>query len=393
VSSELALHRRNIMSNCLSSLNDNELLGRLLDLRRRERDTTLEILMHLNEVERRKLHLAHGYSSMFVYCTSGLGYSEPAAFRRISTARCIARFPEIYALLEANEVNLSTIASVSRVLTAANKDTLLSRIRGRSRREAEAIVAEYEPQAKRRETVRPVVVRVPVTLGSLELSSRADANPAASAGQRTDDTAVKKDATSPWAGRAGSFVEQPCEKDDYFRREGNSDPTTSTEKRVQFQFTTTEAFQRKVEKVRALAWHRLPANASLEQVFELVLEEFIEKHDPRARRERREKRTQAKVHCNLGTPKLTATPRHVTAVIKDDVHVRDNAQCTFVGAGGRRCGATHGLQIDHVTPRACYGTNDASNLRLLCARHNRLEAERILGSPLMDRYQRPRDSM
>jgi 5-methylcytosine-specific restriction endonuclease McrA len=37
------------------------------------------------------------------------------------------------------------------------------------------------------------------------------------------------------------------------------------------------------------------------------------------------------------------------------------------------------LQIDHVKPAARGGANTIDNLRLLCAYHNRLEAERLMG--------------
>ena len=99
---------------------------------------------------------------MFDYCTNSLGYSSSAAGRRIQTARCIARYPEAYALLEANEVNLTTLSEASRVIKPANKDDLLARIRGRSQRDVKAIVAEYEPRESRpRDEVRPMVIKTP----------------------------------------------------------------------------------------------------------------------------------------------------------------------------------------------------------------------------------------
>ena len=116
----------------LRSLSDHEILSRIRKLTRSERVLTLLVLLHLNEIERRRLHLKGGYSSMFDYCTSGLGYSASAASRRIRTARCVARFPEVHGLLESNQVNVSTVAQVSRILTRENKDEILSRIRGKS---------------------------------------------------------------------------------------------------------------------------------------------------------------------------------------------------------------------------------------------------------------------
>lgn len=57
----------------LRSLSDSQILSRLQKLIGQEREITLLVLVHLNEVERRKLHLKLGYASLFDYCTSKLG--------------------------------------------------------------------------------------------------------------------------------------------------------------------------------------------------------------------------------------------------------------------------------------------------------------------------------
>ncbi|HEU4928980.1 MAG TPA: hypothetical protein VFU38_04055, partial [Candidatus Krumholzibacteria bacterium] len=152
----------------LRSFSDQHVLSRIQQLTRRERSITLLVLLHLNEVERRRLHLKLGYSSMFDYCTSGLGYSASAASRRIRTARCVALYPEIQGLLQSNAVNISTVAQVSKVLTSENKDAILSRIRGKSQREVEAVVAAFEPlDVAPRDRVRTVVVRMPAPVASV----------------------------------------------------------------------------------------------------------------------------------------------------------------------------------------------------------------------------------
>ncbi len=61
-------------------------------------------------------------------------------------------------------------------------------------------------------------------------------------------------------------------------------------------------------------------------------------------------------------------------------------RCTYVGSNGERCAATHHLQIDHVIPYARGGTNALGNLRLLCERHNKKEAERVYGANVMRKF-------
>ena len=125
----------------MKHLSDRQLLARLENLRRREHTVTLGILFLLREVERRKLYLPLGHASLFDFAVRRLEYSESAAGRRIQAARCIARHPEVGAMLQRHEVNLSTVALVSRVLTDDNKAGLLERIRGKSQRDVTALVA------------------------------------------------------------------------------------------------------------------------------------------------------------------------------------------------------------------------------------------------------------
>jgi hypothetical protein len=94
----------------LDTLNDHDLLAQTKSLVGDEHATTIQILHHLNEIERRRLDLDLGYSSLFDYCVTCLEYSASAAGRRILAARCIRRYPAALKLLEARELSLSTIA-------------------------------------------------------------------------------------------------------------------------------------------------------------------------------------------------------------------------------------------------------------------------------------------
>jgi 5-methylcytosine-specific restriction endonuclease McrA len=64
---------------------------------------------------------------------------------------------------------------------------------------------------------------------------------------------------------------------------------------------------------------------------------------------------------------------------------RDGGRCTFVDRNGERCTETIALQIDHVRPRALGGSDEPTNLRAMCAAHNRLLAERTFGRKTVER--------
>ena len=52
-----------------------------------EQQLEVVVIDHLRELERRRLYLSWGFSSLFDYATSELGYSEAAAWRRIKAMR------------------------------------------------------------------------------------------------------------------------------------------------------------------------------------------------------------------------------------------------------------------------------------------------------------------
>jgi 5-methylcytosine-specific restriction endonuclease McrA len=62
-------------------------------------------------------------------------------------------------------------------------------------------------------------------------------------------------------------------------------------------------------------------------------------------------------------------------------------QCTFVDIQThQRCQSKSFLQVDHIVPIAQGGTNELSNLRILCFKHNQLEAVMKLGIETMQPY-------
>ena len=147
------------------------------------------------------------------------------------------------------------------------------------------------------------------------------------------------------------------------------------ERRALVQFTAHEDVMAKLNCVRSLAAHRLRDNDSIEQVIAFLAEYFIQREDPRLRHERRTTRS-GRASKRAAAVALSRT---IPVPVKDEVFVQSGNQCTYIGSGGRRCEAAHALQVDHIVPVALGGASTRDNLRLLCAKHNRLEAERLLG--------------
>ena len=63
-----------------AGLSDNDLLARIDELARTEREALVELLVHLAELDTRPiLYAARSYGSLFGYCTKALHFSEDAA--------------------------------------------------------------------------------------------------------------------------------------------------------------------------------------------------------------------------------------------------------------------------------------------------------------------------
>ena len=88
---------------------DVELVSRLERLVRADRLLGARLLVHLGELEERRLYLERGYSSMYDYCRNALRMSDGEAYLRIQAARSARQFPLVLERLEAGAVHLSGI--------------------------------------------------------------------------------------------------------------------------------------------------------------------------------------------------------------------------------------------------------------------------------------------
>ena len=83
------------MGMSLSRLSDEELLNGLRSLAARNNDTEAELLLHLGEVDARKLYLDRAHASLFSFCLEELNFSEAVTNNRIVVARLARSFPQV----------------------------------------------------------------------------------------------------------------------------------------------------------------------------------------------------------------------------------------------------------------------------------------------------------
>jgi len=332
----------------VAQLSSRELLVRVKELAAHEREATAVLIAHLAELDRRRLYLAEGYSSLFAYCTQALHLSEHAAYRRIEAARVVRRLPVILERLPVilerladGSVNLTTVGLLAGHLTSENHGELLDRVRYKRRRAVEELVAQMHPQPP----VPPTVRKLP----SPAVGGETQGAPPPSLDARPPTAAPTPPAAPPPARPALVAPLAP--------------------QRYRVQFTASAEMYQKLRNAQDLLRHQIPDGdlaAIMDRALTALLRDLARQKLAATDRPR-------------GSGGLARGSRHIPAEVKRAVWLRDGGRCAFVGPGGRRC-TEHGfLEFHHVVPHGAGGEPTADNLQLRCRAHNQYEAQLYFG--------------
>lgn len=254
----------------LVELSDEELFSELKRLVAVERESTVEVLRHLAEVDRRRAVEKTATPSLFVYCVRELGYSEGAAYRRIHAARCARDFPRIYILLRRGRLTLTTVSLLAPHMGRENYRQLLEQACGMTKLEVERLVSTLEPRREMREMIRhlgpqPAVADPASAEGTMLLLGGPPATSDPSA--RTDDGSAAP--STP------------------------ASPPTPAPRRVEFRFSADEGFLSKLRRAQEILWHKHP-RGRLEDILAEAIEALLDRRDPARCIARRAKRRAAR---------------------------------------------------------------------------------------------------
>ena len=96
----------------VSALSDDRLLERTKELSGVEHHLEVVVIDHLREIQKRRLYLCRGFSSLFDYAVRELGYSDAAAWRRIKAMRLCAEVDGVRERLQSGEMTLNAAAQL-----------------------------------------------------------------------------------------------------------------------------------------------------------------------------------------------------------------------------------------------------------------------------------------
>jgi hypothetical protein len=336
---------------------------------RKERRCQLQVLMHLAEIEQRKLYLDLGAMHLADYCQRYLQLSDNEAWLRVYVARAGLRFPGLLVAMADGAISLSVAGMLARQLRDDNVEELLQSCSGKSKREVEELLAARGvPSPPQRSSLRPIFV----PLG-------------------------KADESSPCQDKSG-------EHPDLFR---DSSQETSTKEPVENELRTmlvhklscTISNETKEKLLRlAEVLGIVDPLANLDLVITKATDLALRVKDPAHRSAQKTpvaQDTSPEGESGLSTPEKvkntvaqkrecapesssSAAPRsrYIAVAVRRTLLTRAAYRCEFTSPEGIRCCQRTDLEIDHIYAFSCGGGNDISNLQVLCSAHNRRKYER-----------------
>ncbi len=290
-----------------SHLSDKELIERLSVLVERETRTTAEIVAVIQEIDRRKLYLEQGHTSLFGFLTKEMGYTEMAAQRRIDAARLSNEMPEIKKDLESGSLNLSQVAAFARCVRVKSKQDPEKKMGVETKRQILEQVKDKDFSTTMRIFAQNFDIK-------LEISEK---------------VSVQKD---------GSF---------------------------RLEFTLSESEMNLLGRAKEIQSHQNP-NPKLNELIMSLARFYLKQKDPVV-----SNRTSASLVPPRQNQPQSRRTRYIPAPTRRAIFQRDQHCQWRDPSTGKLCGSRFQLQIDHRVPVHAGGRSDPINLQILCSVHNR----------------------
>ncbi len=355
----------------LAHQSNTELLNRLHQAVRLERDSTLRVIELLEQVESRKLYLRLGFASLIEFCTQELKYSESAAYRRISAMRAVGELPQLESKIEAGELSLAVVAQAQSHIRQTEKTipmsceeklTLFESLSGLSSRQAEKELLYHYPKVfLKKETLRQITPELQKLTLILDEEMQKDL-------EKLKNILSHQIPGASWTEVLKFAVKGLLKKKDLAMSTKASTPSrqAAVKQSAAAPALAAKAVARKTLPTKqlstdtcaaapALAPRPVASKASAKNVALGANVKFAKKPSG-----------QTRMFLRIGLP----------ITIKREVWRKHLGQCCFQHQG-KKCSSRFQLEIDHILPISRGGTNDIDNLQLLCRAHNQLKGSTI----------------
>jgi 5-methylcytosine-specific restriction endonuclease McrA len=369
-----------------------ELHARMIRLARTERKLTHHILLHINEVESRHLHLELGFGSMIDYLTKALGYSEGSAYRRLQSARLLKANPIIAAKIEDGSLNLSQLTQVLRHIRAEKVQgheiktelvrEILCKIENKNTfQTSQELAIAFDVPVKEQEILQPQKdksVRMEFTFTEEQFETLKQAREYLSHVTHENSwtdviSELANKFVSAKKGRAICLTEKnrTITNTNCLSSKGDSESSTSNGN-SNGKMTSNEESNFRADKLisegtsvnnceQDLGSNNLTSCATAAES-----RDVSDNSQSREQSKNKSKKFQAARHR-----------KYIPVTTKRVLLKKANHKCEYVNPENhQRCSSSYQLQLDHIWPIALGGDDRTENIRILCASHNKFEALR-----------------
>jgi hypothetical protein len=387
----------------VAAMGNDELVEATRELARRSCAVEAELLIHLGEIDQRRLYLDRAFPSMFAFCTRELGFSEGAAYNRILVARAARKLPAVIDAVRSGSVHLAGLRLLAPHLTDENHLDVLRQAAGRSKEQIGELVAALAPRPPLRAMLRKLPDQCGLRLalapqGEAPVDAGGPSFPAPAPQGSTEGDQPPSFAAAPSEPPRGpptAPVEPPrwiasAPPEPARRHPADQSMAPFAADTYRLHLTIPRELRDEIREAQDLLRHRVP-DGDLAKIFRMALKTLLAK----VKKERFAVGRKARGAVPEGglaesrrepaeSRREPAESRHVPDAMKRAVYERDGGRCAFTDARGRRCEETAALEIDHVEGFARTHHHDIDGLRLLCRAHNQHAADRMYGRAFME---------
>ena len=330
-----------IIIGAVVNIENNERIEKLKSLVRTERKITAEIIEAITEIDRLRLYLDYGHTSMFSFLTKEIGYTPASAQRRIDVARLSIEIPDLKNDLKSGAINLSQVSMMAQAVRQKQKE---------------------EPGIK-------------VT------------------------TTMKKDLLEHIHSKDLIETEKTLSQSLDLNLQLHEKKRHQKDSSVRIELTLSEEQMNQLERVKELISHQNP-NPSMAELIDFLAKSYLKAKDPIVKRvkesnvtsapvarlrhskdiELEDKSVESKCEKIMENKIMENKRKHIPNKVKQEIFKKDQC-CQWKDLRTNRiCGSKFQLQIDHKESRWRGGGNEKENLQVLCSIHNKLKYQKEISA-------------
>ena len=304
-----------------------------------ERGHTIKTIFLVAEIVRRETFVDLGYGSIWDYLRRVHKQSDTMIHYRLRCAQAVNRFPQVIEPLRSGALCMTTLAKLMEVLNESNCEALMAEALGKSKKDAERIVAREKPQPIPKDVTRPLPAFTFPGKSNPEMPAIANPSP----------------------------VMSPVQTE------------VLTESLSRVHMTVDREYEDLLRAIRSAYSHKMPGAADFEllkQCMKIALKDDDKKKGI------------------VDKPRATKVGKdgRISQSVKRIVEQRDQGKCQWRSDDGGICGSTHRVEFHHKQDRARGGEGTPENVIQLCEKHHLLATEIAWGAEHIERFRkRPRE--